>query len=341
MPHLGLSQRYSKIRKEWSQLATGRATAKLILCGEHAVVYGEPAIAVPFSQAVIETEVLPTNQKTKFSSAFFTGDLDNMPPILFGIKEMAEAILAQIGTEPVLIRVLTEIPIGRGLGSSAAVAASVARALFAYFKQELTDEALLKFVNQSEKIAHGNPSGIDAVTVVTEKPVWFERDLALETMHFHEKLFLVVADTGIPSETRAAVADVGRLLETQPKKFKPMIQELGNISREIRKQLEGEADIQQVGKAMNAAQAILEELTVSDASLEKLIRVALQNGAAGAKLTGGGRGGCMVALVSSKKQAESLVKALHEAGASEEWIFTIGEGTHESNSGSSHQYSAY
>lgn len=152
---------------------------------------------------------------------------------------------------------------------------------------------------------------------------------------------MVVADTGIPSETRSAVTDVGRLLKEQPAKFVPMIEELGLISREIRNQLENDANLNRIGQAMNEAQSILEELTVSDSSLEKLIQTALQSGAYGAKLTGGGRGGCMVALVKNKEQAQFVKKALQKAGSHKEWIFTIGEGNHESNSDGSHQYSAH
>ncbi|EUJ25993.1 mevalonate kinase [Listeria floridensis FSL S10-1187] len=112
-----------------------------------------------------------------------------MPDFLVGIKEMTETILSEIGQEPILIRVISEVPIGRGLGSSAAVAASITRALFRYFNKHLTDEKLLKFVNQSERIAHGNPSGVDAVTVVTGQPVWFQKNKALETLHFQKKIF--------------------------------------------------------------------------------------------------------------------------------------------------------
>ncbi|WP_088810119.1 MULTISPECIES: mevalonate kinase [Listeria] len=322
-------------------MATGSATAKLILCGEHAVVYGEPAISIPFAQAVIQTEVIKTEKETKFSSAFYTGDLKNMPDFLEGIKQMVVAILDKLGQAPVLIRVLSEVPIGRGLGSSAAVSTSIARALYAYFEQTISDSELLELVNQSEKIAHGNPSGVDAVTVVTGKPIWFEKNKTLEPLHFEKKIYLVVADTGIPSETRSAVSDVGRLLQENPKKYRPFIAELGNISREIRGQLENNPDLKIIGAEMNKAQNLLEQLTVSDSSLEKLIRVALQNGALGAKLTGGGRGGCMISLVAGAKQAEKVAQALKNAGAAQEWIFTIGEGNHESNSDSSHEYSAH
>lgn len=322
-------------------MATGSATAKLILCGEHAVVYGEPAISVPFTQAVIQTEVIQTEKEIKFSSAFYTGGLKNMPDFLEGIKQMVVSILTKLGDAPVLIRVLSEVPIGRGLGSSAAVSTSIARALYAYFGKTISDDELLELVNRSEKIAHGNPSGVDAVTVVTGKPIWFEKNKTLEPLHFKKKIYLVVADTGIPSETRSAVSDVGRLLKENPNKYRPLITELGNISREIRTQLETNPDLKLIGAEMNKAQNLLEQLTVSDTSLEKLIRVALENGALGAKLTGGGRGGCMVSLVANASQAEKVAEALQITGAAEAWIFTIGEGNHESNSDSSHEYSTH
>lgn len=327
-------------RKDWRTLATGIGTAKMILCGEHAVVYGEPAISVPFTQAVVTTNV-EASIKTKFSSAFFSGDLEDMPDFLLGIKALVVDVLKEIGQgENVSIHVTSGVPIGRGLGSSAAVATSIARGLYKYFKRELESKKLLSIVNTAEKIAHGNASGVDAITVVSEKPVWYERDRKLEIMHFSKKITFVVADTGVPSETRAAVADVQKLYQKNQAEIGQIIRALGNISREIKTYLEGNADTIKIGDAMNRAQNYLETLTVSDSSLENLIKVARNNGADGAKLTGGGRGGCIIAIAKNQEIAEKITKALHKAGAAQEWIFTIGEGSYESDSHCTHECGA-
>ncbi|MBC1515352.1 mevalonate kinase [Listeria immobilis] len=321
-------------------MATGIGTAKMILCGEHAVVYGEPAISVPFTQAVVTTNV-EASIKTKFSSAFFSGDLEDMPDFLLGIKALVVDVLKEIGQgENVSIHVTSGVPIGRGLGSSAAVATSIARGLYKYFKRELESKKLLSIVNTAEKIAHGNASGVDAITVVSEKPVWYERDRKLEIMHFSKKITFVVADTGVPSETRAAVADVQKLYQKNQAEIDQIIRTLGNISREIKTYLEGNADTIKIGDAMNRAQNYLETLTVSDSSLENLIKVARNNGADGAKLTGGGRGGCIIAVAKNQEIAEKITKALHKAGAAQEWIFTIGEGSYESDSHCTHECGA-
>lgn len=327
-------------RKDWRTLATGIGTAKMILCGEHAVVYGEPAISVPFTQAVVTTNV-EASIKTKFSSAFFSGDLEDMPDFLLGIKALVVDVLKEIGQgENVSIHVTSGVPIGRGLGSSAAVATSIARGLYKYFERELESKKLLSIVNTAEKIAHGNASGVDAITVVSEKPVWYERDRKLEIMHFSKKITFVVADTGVPSETRAAVADVQKLYQKNQAEIGQIIRALGNISREIKTYLEGNADTIKIGDAMNRAQNYLETLTVSDSSLENLIKVARNNGADGAKLTGGGRGGCIIAVAKNQEIAEKITKALHKAGAAQEWIFTIGEGSYESDSHCTHECGA-
>ncbi|MHC6099946.1 mevalonate kinase, partial [Listeria innocua] len=290
-------------------MATGIGTAKMILCGEHAVVYGEPAISVPFTQAIVTTNV-ETSTKTKFSSAFFTGDLENMPDFLAGIKALVVDVLNEIGNgENVSIHVTSGVPIGRGLGSSAAVATSIARGLYKYFNQELDSKKLLAIVNAAEKIAHGNASGVDAITVVSEKPVWYERDRKLEIMHFPKKITFVVADTGVPSETRDAVKDVQILYKENQAEIGKIIHQLGDISREIKLHLEGDADTVKIGAAMNKAQSYLETLTVSDSSLEKLIKVARSNGADGAKLTGGGRGGCIIAVAKNQEIAKQITKA--------------------------------
>ncbi|MBC2110511.1 mevalonate kinase [Listeria innocua] len=321
-------------------MATGIGTAKMILCGEHAVVYGEPAISVPFTQAIVTTNV-ETSTKTKFSSAFFTGDLENMPDFLAGIKALVVDVLNEIGKgENVSIHVTSGVPIGRGLGSSAAVATSIARGLYKYFNQELDSKKLLAIVNAAEKIAHGNASGVDAITVVSEKPVWYERDRKLEIMHFPKKITFVVADTGVPSETRDAVKDVQILYKENQAEIGKIIHQLGDISREIKLHLEGDADTVKIGAAMNKAQSYLETLTVSDSSLEKLIKVARSNGADGAKLTGGGRGGCIIAVAKNQEIAKQITTALHNAGAAQEWIFTIGEGSYESDSHRTHECGA-
>ncbi|EKK8151224.1 mevalonate kinase [Listeria monocytogenes] len=321
-------------------MATGIGTAKMILCGEHAVVYGEPAISVPFTQAVVTTNV-ENSTKTKFSSAFFSGDLDDMPDFLAGIKALVVDVLNEIGKgECVSIHVVSGVPIGRGLGSSAAVATSIARGLYKYFNQELDSEKLLAIVNAAEKIAHGNASGVDAITVVSEKPVWYERNRKLEIMHFPKKITFVVADTGVPSETRDAVKDVQVLYKKNQAKIGKIIHQLGDISREIKTHLEGDADTVKIGAAMNKAQSYLETLTVSDSSLEKLIEVARSSGADGAKLTGGGRGGCIIAVAKNQEIAEQITKELHNAGAAQEWIFTIGEGSYESDSHRTHECGA-
>ncbi|MBC1349917.1 mevalonate kinase [Listeria welshimeri] len=321
-------------------MATGIGTAKMILCGEHAVVYGEPAISVPFTQAVVTTNV-ETSTKTRFSSAFFTGDLEDMPDFLAGIKALVIDVLNEIGKgECVSIHVTSGVPIGRGLGSSAAVATSIARGLYKYFNQKLDSKKLLAIVNDAEKIAHGNASGVDAITVVSEKPVWYERDRKLEIMHFPKKITFVVADTGVPSETRDAVKDVQVLYKENQAEIGKIIQQLGDISREIKHHLEGDADTLKIGAAMNRAQSYLETLTVSDSSLEKLIKVARNSGADGAKLTGGGRGGCIIAVAKNQEIAEQITNALHNAGAAQEWIFTIGEGSYESDSHRTHECGA-
>ncbi|MDT0000801.1 mevalonate kinase [Listeria cossartiae subsp. cayugensis] len=321
-------------------MATGIGTAKMILCGEHAVVYGEPAISVPFTQAIVTTNV-ETSTKTKFSSAFFTGDLEDMPDFLAGIKALVVDVLNEIGKgECVSIHVNSGVPIGRGLGSSAAVATSIARGLYKYFNQELDSKKLLAIVNAAEKIAHGNASGVDAITVVSEKPVWYERDRKLEIMSFPKKITFVVADTGVPSETRDAVKDVQVLYKENEAEIGKIIKQLGDISREIKTHLEGDADTVKIGAAMNQAQTYLETLTVSDSSLEKLIKVARSSGADGAKLTGGGRGGCIIAVAKNQEIAEKITKALHDAGAAQEWIFTIGEGSYESDSHRTHECGA-
>lgn len=304
----------------------GKANGKIILMGEHAVVYGQPAIAMPFSAVEITAQVRAQGQALSVACDFYEGLVHKMPKIWESLKHAIRFSLYRIGapTDPAIhIEISSTIPAERGMGSSAAVAVAVARALFAYYEKELTDSELWDIVQSSEKIAHGNPSGIDAATTSGKSPVFFIKYQPIQPLELKLQAYLVVADTGVTGNTLEAISDVADLLEKKPEAIK-LVEELGNLTRQAKEDLATD-QAELLGSRMNQAHALLQKLGVSDPSLDKLVSLAQENGALGAKLTGGGRGGCMIALVRTGQDAQTLAQILTQAGARQTWIQYLGE----------------
>lgn len=307
-------------------LAVGRSTGKIILMGEHAVVYGQPAIAMPFSAVEITATVTQQGDALSVTCDFYQGLVHQMPKIWESLKHAIRFSLYRIGapTDPAIhIEIVSTIPAERGMGSSAAVAVAVARSLFAYYQKDLSDSELWDIVQSSEKIAHGNPSGIDAVTTSGKSPIYFTKGQPIEPISLQLHAYLVVADTGVTGNTLEAIQDVAALLETKPE-VRQLVEELGNLTRQAKDDLAHDR-AELLGQKMSQAHTYLKELGVSDPSLDKLVSLAQAEGALGAKLTGGGRGGCMIALVKTEKEARDLTDKLEEAGASQTWTQYLGE----------------
>ncbi|TCD45737.1 mevalonate kinase [Streptococcus sp. X16XC17] len=304
----------------------GKSTGKIILMGEHAVVYGQPAIAMPFSAIEIVSTVTEAGQALTVSCDFYSGLVHEMPKVWESLKHAIRFSLYRIGapTDPAIhIEITSTIPAERGMGSSAAVAVAVARSLFAFYDKELTNEELWDIVQSSEKIAHGNPSGVDAATTSGTSPVFFVKNQPIEPINVHLDAYLVVADTGKTGHTLEAIEDVALLL-AENAVAQEWIEALGALTQEAKRCLL-ENRPEDLGAIMSQAHTYLQHLGVSDPLLDGFISIAQENGALGAKLTGGGRGGCMIALVKDQLQARDLADILMEASAKQTWIQFLGE----------------
>lgn len=312
--------------------AVGTAHGKIILIGEHAVVYNMPAIALPFMATTITVTVRSTEGETYINSDYFKGYLSEIPESLDGFKEALEMVCRYLSVSPdgLLIDVESLIPAERGMGSSAAVATALVKALFNYFDAELPNNILKEFVDTAEKITHGNPSGIDSTIVNSLSPIYFQKNETPDFIPLNMDGFLIAADTGIKGQTKEAVGDVAKLVRSAKKQTMDVVHRIGQLTSQAKHAIT-ENNVLSLGDIMNQTHRLLKELTVSNHQLDVLVQTAIKAGAAGAKLTGGGRGGCMIALAETSEHAERIALELEKAGAIKTWIHPLntGEDHHE------------
>lgn len=291
------------------------ASAKTILFGEHAVVYGEPAIAVPLSEIRTRADFVPNGECFRIDSDKSETDLpfSELPDgtgLKVLIRWLCEAYhIPELPKETLTIR--SDIPIASGLGSGAALSAAVCRAFAERFGFNMSKDELNAAVYEIEKIYHGNPSGIDNTTIVYEHPILFTRgsDPQVLPIPIPRKQLLVIS-TGIYSPTAEVVADVRAHYPENAE----IIRSIGALVREALPPLKA-CDLEKLGELMNENHYLLQKLEVSCRELDELQTFALRHGAVGAKLTGAGRGGNLIALAPSYDAAYTLRNEFRRKGA--------------------------
>ncbi|HVF25168.1 MAG TPA: mevalonate kinase [Anaerolineales bacterium] len=308
---------------------TASAPGKIILFGEHAVVYGRPALAIPVTQVHADVEVLESSRAGIWINApdvNLIAELNTLPsdhPLAAVIHNFL--FLFRVTPFPNLeIKISSTIPVASGLGSGAAVTVALTRALSAFLARPLTDEEINAFAYEIEKLHHGTPSGIDNTVITYAKPVYFvkhfpspfgreTRGEGIETFRVGTPFTIVIGDTGISAPTKESVGDVRKLWEADKTKWDIVFDRVGRITEEARKNIEsGKWEL--LGELMDLNHTLLQEMTVSSPELDGLVSAARSAGALGAKLSGGGRGGNMIALVNANL-AESVARSMLEAGA--------------------------
>jgi mevalonate kinase len=304
------------------------APGKIILFGEHAVVYGRPALAVPVTQVHADVVILDSDRAGIWIDApdvNLHAELNTLPsdhPLASVIHNFF--FLARVSPFPNLsIKIASTIPVASGLGSGAAVSVALVRALSAHLDKQMTDREVNAFVYEIEKLHHGTPSGIDNTVITYAEPVYFVKNLPspsgrgaggeVETFRVGKPFTIVIGDTGIPAPTKESVSDVRQLWMNDNARWEAVFDGVADVSFVARRVIE-EGWVDMLGTLMDENHALLQQMTVSSSELDRLVEAARSAGALGAKMSGGGRGGNMIALVDAE-MAETVARSLEEAGA--------------------------
>jgi mevalonate kinase len=294
------------------------APGKIILVGEHAVVYGRPALAVPVTQVSATATVSENSRGSVWIEApniNLSSELLDLAPNhpLAAIVKAVFSTLNIVHPPACTVHIQSTIPVAAGLGSGAAVSVAIARALSAFLGNPLMEEKVSQLAFETERLHHGTPSGIDNSVITYGRPVYYIKGQPIQPFHVGAPFTIVIGDSGISSPTKEAVGAVRKLLDADPSRWDRLFDRIGEIVQEARQAIES-GDTVRLGKLMDANHALLQELTVSCPELDRLIEIARNSGALGAKLSGGGRGGNMIALA-PQEAAPRLAEALLSAGA--------------------------
>ena len=320
------------------------ASGKVILFGEHAVVYGQPALAVPVAQVRATASLTPLAPAAILAAApdypeaaiwieardlrrrYRLSQASPNDPLAAAIR-LVLAKHAALGRPappaPFELVLRSTIPIGSGLGSGAAVCTATARALSAFLGLALSPAEVSALVYETEKLLHGTPSGIDNTVIAYDQPVYFIRGQAPVPFKTAAPFTLVIGDTGLSKPTRLVVGEVREAAQREPDRYTALFNAVGEIVKQAYALIQSGAP-ERLGPLMNQNHARLQEIGVSGPELDRLVGAALKAGALGAKLSGAGRAGNMIALV-TPEAASGVAAALEAAGARRTIITEVGE----------------
>lgn len=291
----------------------GKSHSKIILIGEHSVVYGYPAIAIPLRKIGIECIVEDAK------NSFFYNKINTLSVAIFTALKHLKKENAKIK-----YKITSQIPQKRGMGSSAAVSIAAIRAIFDYFEEDLTDELLEKLVNTAEIVAHQTPSGLDAKTCLSDKAIKFIKNKEFSYIDLNLDAYLVIVDTGIYGKTSEAIQSVknlGSKADIPLKKLGDLTDEMAKILTENSKSKSEMID--KAGKIMTKANTELGKLNITIEKTDLFVKTAIENGASGAKISGGGLGGCVIALAKNLEIVEKIKDGFTKCGAENIWVEKI------------------
>ncbi len=325
-------------------LAEATAPGKMILFGEHSVVYRGPAVVLAIDRRARvhaskrdDPKIYVDADNLGFSG-YFEDDIYH--PVrgrawrgrnLAALNVAARKTMEHLGVESgVNLKVRSMIPIAVGLGSSAAICVATVGAVERLFDAGLSREEISRLAFEGETIIHGKPSGVDNTISTFGGLLSYERDVGIKHHKLDSSMPFIIGNTRKKRSTRKMVEDVAALKERNPDLMNSIIDDMGSIARKGLDALLAK-DIQRIGDLMNMNHGLLSAIGVSTMKLEALVHTARSNGALGAKLTGAGGGGCMIAVAEEDKmsavekairrrKSESYRVQITDRGVESRWI---------------------
>lgn len=301
------------------QQGRGQAHAKLILIGEHAVVYGHPGIALPFLPLQVKVDVT-ASKEDGLTSSLYQGPMASLPTELTFISFLVNHLREILTFGPLEMVISNTIPSSAGMGSSAAIGGAIVEALYDFAEVPLDAKLRFEHTQLAEKLVHGSASGIDAITTASRNGWYFIKGKEPEPLSVNLPAFLVVANSGIKGSTKEAVGKVAKLFTQNL--AQGHLESIGLMSLLMKEAFE-KKEIDDVARLMNQSQFHLQELGVSHPSIDAMVNDAIQLGALGAKLTGGGLGGSMIALVDNRQTAERIIHHFQQHHTKEVWLMDL------------------
>jgi mevalonate kinase len=296
----------------------GIGFGKAILFNEHFVVYGVPAIV-----SAIGKYTVAKAQSFEEPRLHLVDNRNATPRYKEDKKDQQEDSIQRIikkmdldfSDEGVEVELAGTLYAASGIGASAASCVAIARALSDYYQLDLSDEEINQIAYEGEKGYHGTPSGIDNTASTFGGLIWFEKkeDPVMDRIELMNPVEIVMGNTGKVADTTAAVAGVRDRKESEPDKYGEIFKRAENIAY-LAKQAFIDEDLHEIGKLMNENHKLLQQIEVSSKELDFLVRLAKEYGAYGAKLTGGGLGGNMIALTPGRKLQDEVANAIEKEG---------------------------
>jgi mevalonate kinase len=302
-------------------MGKGSGYGKTILFGEHFVVYGLPALASAIGGQTTSTVEQTTTPGYEL--------IDNRPEVpgykvqkfdeqTVSIQNVIDFMDINLQQQGLKIGLGGDLVCASGVGASAASCVALARAINDEFSLGWDDTKINQAAYEGEKGYHGTPSGIDNTASTFGGLVYFIKNLSggpntIKTIQLEKSVELVIASSGMTSHTKEVVADVRKLKDQKPQWFDDITDQYQTVIREGKKALEA-GEFQSLGSYMNQNHTLLQEITVSNETLDGMVQLARNAGALGAKVTGTGRGGNMIALTPGKSLQDTVAKTLEEKG---------------------------
>lgn len=303
--------------------AKAAAPAKIILFGEHFVVYGNPAILASINRRITVTAKRSKDGKVTLRSDIASGEFDGstfrliegtnaratLDPLYYAARQTLSERMEKLGLE---IEIKSDIPYGVGLGSSAAALVATVAAVDSLIGK-VDRKKICESAVEAEKIIHKNSSGADCFVSTFGGMIYYSKGDGFKKVESKTKLFLVIGDTGIKHNTGDLVSSVRKLKEANQMAFSGLMSQSRDICNQALAALNS-GNTDHLGMLMNENQLLLERLGVSHEKADDLIDVARRAGALGAKITGAGGGGAIIALAASKEDSEIIASAIKTIG---------------------------